>query len=37
VRAIGTQDWKRYAQPGDDFDDIDVDLDTDINNMDKLD
>ena len=33
--AGASQDRKLYPQPGDDFDNIDVNLDTDINNLDK--
>jgi len=36
-RVKAAQDRKLYAQPGDDFDNIDVNLDTDINNLDKND
>ena len=36
-RVQAGQDRKLYAQPGDDFDNIDVNLDTDINNLDKND
>lgn len=36
-RVKAAHDRKLYAQPGDDFDNIDVNLDTDINNLDKND